>query len=283
MSTAPVAREGRSTRRDPGPPAPSALVGWWLIGLLAQLAGAAGVVGVGMAVTGQPATTFIEGVGMIPVALYIGAHWAFMAVAGAAVLSPPSASRGALLARLGLRPVGPVSVLTASLGIVGLTLCLSAALTWLDLVDAGAMGGIRRALHALDGGAWLALALTLSIAPALGEELFFRGLLLRGLHAGGPAVIALGGSSLLFAVTHLDLVQGVCTFLLGLFVGWAVLRTGSLLTAVVAHAVNNAAATGLVMGGAELEPVVRLAVGMPLAVGAVVALGRGPRAPKSEW
>ena len=176
MSAAPPVDHEAGPPPGPRPPAPSALLGWWLLGVLAQLAGAAGAVGVGIAVTGRPATEFVEGAGMVPVALYIAAHWAFMAVAGAAVLGPhPSTSRAALATRLGLRPVGAISLVTASLGIVGLTLCLSAALTWLDLIDAGAMGGIRRALQTLDGNAWLALALTLSIAPALGGGVVFSG------------------------------------------------------------------------------------------------------------
>jgi sodium transport system permease protein len=81
---------------------------------------------------------------------------------------------------------------------------------------------------------WLVLALT----PALCEETFFRGLMLSGLRRWGPWA-AIGISALLFGLLHGSLYRLLPTFILGLLLGYAVWRSGSLYCSVIIHVLNN--------------------------------------------
>lgn len=79
----------------------------------------------------------------------------------------------------------------------------------------------------------------LILAPALCEELFFRGFVLTGLYAHYGPRWALGGSSLLFAISHLNPWQFLSLLLFGLFLGTLIYWTHSIYPAILAHAINN--------------------------------------------
>jgi len=92
--------------------------------------------------------------------------------------------------------------------------------------------------HAQDQGAVPALSL-LVLIPPLCEEMFFRGILFRGLLNRFGLGVALGVTSILFAYFHGTIVQiGLMTFL-GCYFGTLVYLTGSLWSSMLAHAVNN--------------------------------------------
>lgn len=87
---------------------------------------------------------------------------------------------------------------------------------------------------------WL-LLLTFALAPAVCEELLFRGALQRALsrHMGAlPAVIV---SALFFAAFHLSIYRALPTFLLGLSFGTALLGCRSVVPSMVMHALHNGA------------------------------------------
>ena len=83
---------------------------------------------------------------------------------------------------------------------------------------------------------------TIVLAPAICEELAFRGLLLDGLSSQGRAWRGVIISALMFGASHMIPQQVFNATLLGLALGWLTLRTGSLLPAMVMHACNNALA-----------------------------------------
>jgi membrane protease YdiL (CAAX protease family) len=89
-------------------------------------------------------------------------------------------------------------------------------------------------------GALPALSL-LVLIPPLCEETFFRGILFRGLISKFGIGVALGATSLLFALLHQTLVQTVLMIFLGCYFGTLVYLTGSLWSSLLAHAVNNLA------------------------------------------
>jgi sodium transport system permease protein len=97
---------------------------------------------------------------------------------------------------------------------------------------------------------WLVLAVT----PALCEETFFRGLMLSGLRRwGAPTAIII--TALLFGLLHGSIYRLLPTFLLGLVLGYAVWRSGSLYCSIVIHALNNGLIATLIWsnGGKELQ------------------------------
>lgn len=89
---------------------------------------------------------------------------------------------------------------------------------------------------------WLAVI----VAAPLMEEVFFRGFLLTGFsrsRLGAPGAIVL--TAAFWAAIHLQYdFYGIATiFVFGLFLGYARLRTGSIYTTIVMHAVMNLGAT----------------------------------------
>ena len=82
---------------------------------------------------------------------------------------------------------------------------------------------------------------TLVLAPVFCEEPLFRGLVFTSLCAHYGPRWALGGSALLFAISHFNPWQLLPLFLFGLFLGALVYWTHSIYPAMLAHAVNNLA------------------------------------------
>jgi membrane protease YdiL (CAAX protease family) len=101
------------------------------------------------------------------------------------------------------------------------------------------------------------VAFTIVVFGPLAEELVLRGIVLRGfaVNWGVPAGIAV--NALLFAVLHLNPVQGTLGIVTGTVFGLAVVRTGSLGPGMLMHMVINANATVAVLaaGGASVEDV----------------------------
>lgn len=94
-----------------------------------------------------------------------------------------------------------------------------------------------------DPGMYALLALVMALGPGVTEELAFRGFILAGLRSRlGPGAAVLV-TALLFALLHVDPLHMVLAFPPGLFLGYLVIRTGSLYPAIVAHAMNNLGST----------------------------------------
>lgn len=87
---------------------------------------------------------------------------------------------------------------------------------------------------------WLILNIFLfAILPGIFEELVFRGIVLQGFRKNFSDAIAVVLSALFFALMHGSLQQLIYPFLLGLIFGWLALRTGSIVTTMIVHILNN--------------------------------------------
>jgi membrane protease YdiL (CAAX protease family) len=93
-------------------------------------------------------------------------------------------------------------------------------------------------IHQATRSELLLLAFTLTLLPACIEELLFRGLLMGAL-AGAPRAIVVLLQALAFGAFHVDLAQGIATFVLGLGFGFMRLTTRSLRAPMLAHAAYN--------------------------------------------
>lgn len=89
-----------------------------------------------------------------------------------------------------------------------------------------------------DFGWWGAFMKVVIIAPVI-EELIFRGIILHGFRKNYSAVTAVGMSAILFSLFHLNPWQIPATFVLGLLLGWIMIRTRNILLAITGHALNN--------------------------------------------
>ncbi len=80
--------------------------------------------------------------------------------------------------------------------------------------------------------------LIIAVLPAICEELMFRGFIIRGFEKRGfwNAIII---TAFLFAVLHLDPFRFIPVGLLGIWMGYLLLKTGSIFVPMLAHALNN--------------------------------------------
>lgn len=84
------------------------------------------------------------------------------------------------------------------------------------------------------------VAFVMAVVPAVGEELFFRGLLMGNfLREKMHPAIAIIVSGFLFAIVHFEFDNTLAIWVLGSFLGYLYYVTGSLWVPIAAHFVNN--------------------------------------------
>lgn len=89
-----------------------------------------------------------------------------------------------------------------------------------------------------DFGFWGAFMKVVIIAPVT-EELIFRGVIMHGLMRNYSRVTAIFLSGLLFALFHMNPWQFPATFILGITLGWVMIRTHNILACIAGHGLNN--------------------------------------------
>ena len=164
---------------------------------------------------------------------------------------------------LGRGRLGAGRIAVAVVGFLALSHALHGAVVWLGLLEGTTLAEIDEVVREVSPAHPALVWLAVGLAPALGEELLFRGLLLRTLASRWPGAIAVLGSAALFGAAHLDLVHGAAAFLLGGYLAAVAERAGSLRPTLLCHALNNSLA---VAGSAGLVPELG-ATGSPLAGG----------------
>ncbi len=78
-----------------------------------------------------------------------------------------------------------------------------------------------------------------ALLPAIYEELIFRKFILQFLRNRFRDSVAILLTSLLFALFHINILQGITAFIFGVFLSVIAVRTGSILLCVYAHLLNN--------------------------------------------
>ncbi len=90
-----------------------------------------------------------------------------------------------------------------------------------------------------EGNVFLLLAVTLIVAPIV-EEIVFRGVLISSLGKVITPIGALIVTSVLFGISHGNIVQGLYSFLLGLVLGFVRIRSRNLSNSILMHITFNA-------------------------------------------
>jgi membrane protease YdiL (CAAX protease family) len=140
---------------------------------------------------------------------------------------------GGVKLRETLRPVSPSIMLYSIICIVGTMVCCNALNELVSLPD-----WLEEDFTALSHN-WIG-ALSIALMAPWVEELLFRGAIMPSLNKKGTAPwrgIIL--SSLLFGLIHVNPAQVLFAIPMGIAFGWIVWRTGSLLTAIIGHTLNN--------------------------------------------
>jgi len=182
-------------------------------------------------------------------ALYGPGSMAFQVVVTAGVLSllaiaPLRLSRRDAGAELRLRRPRFATLVVAAIAVIPLGFVVDEVTYLLGLAAPAVFdpSGLERMAEVFSGASipgLVAVTAAVTIGPALGEELLFRGYLLRAFSHRSPAWLAVGVTAVLFGAIHMNALQGAGAFLIGLYLGFLVVRTGSLWPAVVAHGLNN--------------------------------------------
>lgn len=86
----------------------------------------------------------------------------------------------------------------------------------------------------------LILIIHLTMIAPIFEEIIFRGFFLKRFIPSYGVTKAIIISSFLFAIIHGNIHQGVNAFVIGIIIGYVYVKTGSLLTCIWIHFVNNA-------------------------------------------
>ena len=105
-------------------------------------------------------------------------------------------------------------------------------------------------------GVWALV--TLVVMAPLFEETLFRGVILESARARYGTLAAWAISSLVFGLAHLHPALVVNAFVLGLVLGYIYIRTDSLWSTVILHAVNNALAYLMLVAGWQDVMLIRL-------------------------
>ena len=100
--------------------------------------------------------------------------------------------------------------------------------------------GERALFERMAGNDLATLIVTCLVAPAV-EEMFFRGIVLRGFLRRYTRAQAIWGSAALFGLAHLNLYQFVAATLIGALSGWLYTRSRSLVPCIALHASYNTA------------------------------------------
>lgn len=161
-------------------------------------------------------------------------------VLAAAVLITAGRKRRPLAASLGLVPprLGPSGW---AMVLIGSGVPFAAAIGAASLAPSlmGSPENITEMWRTMPPGVAVLWVLMIGAAPGFCEELFFRGLMQRRLLAAWRPGAAIGVTSLLFALLHIDPPAMTLALVLGVWLGFVAWRTGSILPTMAIHALIN--------------------------------------------
>jgi membrane protease YdiL (CAAX protease family) len=183
----------------------------------------------------------LAGQGLSQLGLWVG-------LVGAPLYAARRKGSGRLSVDFGLRfrPIDPVIGLVAGLASQFLIVPLVAVILGPLLGDPDVSEAARDLVEGASGWVLVFLVLAVAVITPVVEELFFRGLLLRAVQRRWSTVWAVGASSVVFGLVHLNqpdlgaLVLAMASLsVFAVLLALLTVRTGRLGPAIIAHAVFN--------------------------------------------
>lgn len=110
-----------------------------------------------------------------------------------------------------------------------------------SIADLG-VPGMEQMVEVFSKWPWGFAVLVIGFGPGIGEELWCRGFLGRGLVGNYGVVLGVVATSFFFGFIHLDPCQGVMAMVMGLWLHFVYLTTRSLLLPMMLHTFNNSLA-----------------------------------------
>lgn len=106
----------------------------------------------------------------------------------------------------------------------------------------GMLAAFHEAARGVGAAASVAVWIAMALFPGVCEELFFRGAFLSALRGGLRPATAVAVCAAVFGAFHVDPPQALGAAVLGGWLSWITVRTGSVGPAVLAHVLNNSLA-----------------------------------------
>ena len=149
--------------------------------------------------------------------------------------------------RLGRSNATWPALLAMSIGVLALAYVLGIASQLIPVPRSRTLPEIQKVISQTIGGAAFLAFFVIGLAPAIFEELLFRGYVQTRLRRRWGIVAGIVIASVLFGAMHMDPLQSPLTAIIGLYLGYITERTGSIRPAMLCHAVNNSVQVGLVL------------------------------------
>ena len=157
----------------------------------------------------------------------------------------------------------------------GFTVAANLFLNGLHIFDE-ASGYGRTAAELFSESIWIQI-FTIGILMPIVEELIFRGIVLENFRQITSETISIFLTSLMFAIYHGNVIQGIYAFVFSILMIYVYKKTGSLTSAIAFHIVSNLSGIGLEQLGGLPEPCywIGMAVFACLGLAGVLLLKRG--------
>ncbi len=107
-------------------------------------------------------------------------------------------------------------------------------------------------LLTMSDGGLLRTIIIIAVLPGICEEILFRGFIINGFKKRG-FLSSIVITALLFGIIHLELFKLIPVIIIGIWLGYLVLRTNSLFVPIIAHIINNTLA---VLAGNDNLPII---------------------------
>ena len=140
----------------------------------------------------------------------------------------------------GFHKTGAVSFLGAFFVILGMyPVNIVVSYVLISLFPQSADNVVTTFSSIMDGSA-AGVFFVIAIAPAICEEMLFRGLIYNSMKARYRASAAIAIVAVLFGIYHMSLVKFIPTGLLGMALCYVAYKTGSIFPSMMMHCINNA-------------------------------------------
>ena len=180
----------------------------------------------------------------------------------------------------GLRLPGMKNLLGSiilGVGAISLNLLVSSLLSIVFPSDSTGLN--EQYMEILDGVAFVPGLLLMALLPAVCEEVMFRGYVLTAFKERMSFVKAVIIVSLLFGVSHMNMIKIIPTALLGVALAYMAQKSGSIVTSALMHFINNSLAVVVLYYGSEIaflnDETMTIPVMIVLSVVAVVMVPLG--------
>jgi membrane protease YdiL (CAAX protease family) len=133
-------------------------------------------------------------------------------------------------------------VVLAILGMLGVQFATGLVADRLIREPSSSLKMMARMFTEPQGLAAVGVGLLMSVLPGVCEEALFRGFTQRGLLRRWSPAVAIGVTSIYFALAHFDVQHSIAVIPLGVWLGFVAWKTGSVWASALCHFTNNAVA-----------------------------------------